>query len=150
MMPPELIIFLVAMSPIVELRGAIPLALKVYALPWWQAYGLAVLGNLVPLVIIVGLGRPISDFLSQNCSWSKRFFDWLFEKVRRKTEKLGRLGKDLTVVVLTALQIPFVGGWTGALAAFLLEVPAKRGIILVASGAIVAGLIVSALTFLFP
>ncbi|KKU86006.1 MAG: hypothetical protein UY15_C0017G0001, partial [Parcubacteria group bacterium GW2011_GWA2_47_9] len=47
-MPPELSTFLIAMSPIVELRGAIPVAIAVYHLPVWSAYLFSVLGNLVP------------------------------------------------------------------------------------------------------
>lgn len=148
MLSPELKVFLIAMSPIVELRGAIPLALKVYGLSWWQTYLLAVGGNLVPLMAIVVSGRPLSDFLSQHWSWSKRFFNWLFEKVRKKTEKLNKMGKEATVVVLTALPVPLVGGWTGALAAFLLGLPRKRSAILVSLGAAISGLIVTSLTLI--
>ena len=143
----ELTVFLVAMSPIVELRGAIPLALKIYNLPLWEAYILSVGGNLIPLLGIVVLGKPIAEFLSKRCSCFKAFFDWLFLKVGKKANLLlGKAGRDLTVLILTALPIPFVGGWTGAIAAFLLQVPAKRASFLVSLGAIISGIIVSLLT----
>lgn len=143
-MIPELKVFLVAMSPVIELRGAIPLAVKVYNLPLWEAYILSVVGNLVPLWGIVVLGRPIANALSKQCQCFKRFFDWLFFKIGRKANLLlGHFGRDLTVIVLTALPIPFVGGWTGAIAAFLLEVPAKKAVWLVAIGAMISGLIVA-------
>ncbi len=143
----ELKVFLVAMSPIVELRGAIPLALKVYHLPLWEAYVLSVAGNLVPLWGIVVLGRPIADWLSKQCRCFKKFFDWLFLKIGKKANLLlGNLGRDLTVIILTAIPIPFVGGWTGAIAAFLLEVPVKKAVWLVAIGAMISGIIVSFLT----
>ena len=146
MMPPELKVFLIAMSPIIELRGAIPVALSSYGLSIWSAYFFSVSGNLVPLIFIVVFGKPVSDWLSEKSLFFKRFFNWLFLKVREKTEKLGKLGKDLTVITLTALPVPFVGGWTGAIAAFLLQVPARRSAWLVAAGAIISGIIVSALT----
>lgn len=146
----ELKVFLVAMSPIVELRGAIPLALKVYNLPLWQAYVLSVAGNLIPLWGIVVVGRSIADALSRQCWCFKKFFDWLFLKVGQKTNLfLGNLGRDLTVLVLTAIPIPFIGGWAGAIAAFLLEVPAKKAVWLVTLGAIISGIIVSCLTIAF-
>lgn len=148
-MPAELLVFLVAASPIVELRGAIPLALKVYHLPVWSAYFFSVAGNLVPLLGIVFLGRPISDFLSVRLIWLKRFFDWLFAKVRSKTQRLNSLGKEATVLFLTALPVPFVGGWTGAIAAFLLEVAPARAGLAVTAGAMISGLIVTILTFIF-
>jgi len=142
----ELKTFLVAMSPIVELRGAIPLAYGVYKMPIWSAYLFSIAGNLVPLIGIVALAKPISQWLSERFSFFNKFFDWLFSKISKKTEKLGILGKDLIVVVLTAIPVPFIGGWTGALASFILEIPAKRGIILVSLGAMISGIIVSLLT----
>ena len=135
------------MSPIVELRGAIPLALKIYNLPLWEAYILSVGGNLIPLLGIVVLGKPIAEFLSKSCSCFKKFFDWLFLKVGKKANLLlGKVGCDLTVLILTAIPIPFIGGWTGAIAAFLLQVPAKRASFLVSLGAIISGIVVSFLT----
>lgn len=149
MMPPELTVFLVAMSPIVELRGAIPLALNVYHLSYWSAYLLSVSGNFIPLAGIVVLARPISQFLSARSRLFERFFFWLFSQARKKAEKLSRLGKSLTVVILTALPIPFVGGWTGALAAFALEIPLKRALVSLAIGVALAGLIVTGLTIIY-
>lgn len=145
-MIPELKTFLVAMSPIVELRGAIPLAYGVYGMSIWSAYFFSVAGNIVPLIGIVVLAKPISQWLSKRFNFFKKFFDWLFLKVNRKAEKLGVLGKDLVVVALTAIPVPFIGGWTGALASFILEVPGKRGIVLVSLGAMISGIIVSLLT----
>lgn len=149
MTSPELTVFLVAMSPIVELRGAIPLALNVYHLSYWSAYLLSVSGNFIPLAGIVILARPISQFLSSQSSFFERFFSWLFSRARKKTGKLSRLGKNLTVVILTALPIPFVGGWTGALAAFVLEISLKRALVLLAIGVSLAGLIVTGLTIIY-
>ncbi|MBI4359335.1 MAG: small multi-drug export protein [Candidatus Nealsonbacteria bacterium] len=148
-MSPELTVFLVAMSPVVELRGAIPLAVNVYHLSYALGYFLSVSGNFIPLAGIVILARPISRFLSARSSFFERFFAGLFSQTERKTQKLNRLGRDLTVFTLTALPIPFIGGWTGALAAFVLEVPRKRALLLLAGGVALAGAIVTALTLVF-
>jgi uncharacterized membrane protein len=142
----ELKVFLVAMSPLVELRGAIPLALGLYHLPLWSAYLLAVTGNFIPLALIVLLAKPLTDFLSQKSWLLKSFLDWLFERVRHKTVQLGRFGRFLTVVILTAIPIPLVGGWTGAVAAFLLELPLKRALPALGLGVTISGLIVSCLS----
>jgi uncharacterized membrane protein len=149
-MIPELKVFLVAMSPVVELRGAIPLALKVYHLPVFTAYLLSVLGNLVPLLSIVLVGRLLADFLSSKCVCLEKFFVWLFAKVGKKANLLlGKTGRDLTVLILTAIPIPFIGGWTGALSAIVLEVPRKKAVFLVAAGAMISGLIVLSLSLGF-
>ena len=44
----ELAVFLISMVPVVELRGALPVALA-YGLPWWKAFTIAVLGNVLPV-----------------------------------------------------------------------------------------------------
>ena len=53
------------------------------------------------------------------------------------------------MIILTALPIPFVGGWTGALAAFVLEIPLKRALVLLAIGVALAGLMVTGLTIIY-
>lgn len=145
-MIPELKTFLIAMSPIIELRGAIPLAYNSYGMTIWSAYFYSVLGNLVSLISIVVVMNPICQRLRARFVFFQRFFDWLFAKIKTKTKKLNFLGRNLIIVVLTAIPIPLIGGWTGALASFILEVPRKKSIILISLGAMISGIIVSILT----
>lgn len=146
-MIPEIKTFLIAMSPIIELRGSIPIALQIYKLPLWSAYLFSVLGNLVPLILIVGLLGPVSKFLSGKSHICSRFFNWLFSYTRRKHQtKFEKWGKNLAVVILVAIPIPFIGGWTGAIAAFVFGIQFKKALPLVIAGSLLAGIIVSALT----
>ena len=146
-MIPELKTFLIAMSPIVELRGSIPIALEVYNLPIWSAYLFSVLGNLVPLILIISVLEPISRFLSQKIYFFNRFFSWLFTHTGRTYQsKFEKWGKNLAVVILVAIPIPFIGGWTGAICAFLFGIPFKKALPLVVIGCLIAGLIVTGLT----
>ncbi|MFH0792297.1 MAG: small multi-drug export protein [bacterium] len=143
---PEIKTLLIAMSPLVELRGAIPIAITVYHLPIITAYMLAVIGNLVPLISIVLVGNPLAIWFSKLSPIFKTIIDFVFSKVRKKTEKLGMLGENLIVVTLTAIPIPFIGGWTGAISAVILGLPAKRAVLMVFLGTIISGIIVTALT----
>lgn len=146
-MIPELKIFLIAMSPIVELRGSIPLALGVYHLPIWSAYLFSILGNLVPLVLIIRFLDPISQFLSHQSYFLNRFFSWLFGHTRRAHQtKFEKWGKNLSIIILTATPIPFIGGWTGAICAFVFGIPFKKALPLVTAGCLLAGLIVTLIT----
>ncbi len=149
-MIPELKTFLIAMSPIVELRGAIPIALGVYKLPIWSAYFFSVLGNLVPLVLIIWLLDPISKFLSSRFYFLNRLFFWFFAHTRSANQsKIEKWGKNLAVVILVATPIPFVGGWTGAIAAFVFGLSFKKSLPLVIIGCLVAGIIVTLLSLGF-
>ncbi len=145
-MIPELKTFLIAMSPIIELRGAIPLAYNSYGMTIWSAYFYSVLGNLVPLIGIVVAINPVCQWLMAKFVFFQRFFDWLFAKIKAKTKKLNFLDRNLIIVALTAIPVPLIGGWTGALASFILEVPRKKAVVLVSLGAMISGIIVSVLT----
>jgi uncharacterized membrane protein len=144
---PEIQTFLLAMTPVGELRVSIPVALTVYQLPVWSAYFFSVLGNLVPLILIISLLGPISEFFSQRINFCQGFFNWLFSHTRSANQsKFEKLGKNLAVVILVATPIPFIGGWTGAIAAFVFGIPFKKALPLVIVGSSLAGLIVTLAT----
>ena len=84
---PILSTFILAMTPIGELRVALPLALTHYGLPFLTAYIVSVLGNFIPVVFIVYLLDPVQKFLSKHSRFFKWFFEKLFERTRRKHTK---------------------------------------------------------------
>ena len=48
-----LIVIAISAFPIVELRGALPLAINIFHLPWQYALLLAVIGNLIPVPLLL-------------------------------------------------------------------------------------------------
>ncbi len=78
-------VFLLAMTPIGELRAAIPVGLGVFHLNWLSVFVVSVIGNLVPVVFLLLFLEPISKFLSQNFKIFNRFFFWLFERTKKRT-----------------------------------------------------------------
>ena len=142
----ELEVFLIAMSPIFELRGSIPVALGVYHLPVWLAFLISVLGNIVPVVFILLLLESVSGYLSRHSRFSSRFFAWLFERTRKKHAKTFEYGRDLALMIFVAIPMPFTGAWTGALCAFVFGIPFKRAFPAIAGGVVIAGIIVTLTT----
>jgi uncharacterized membrane protein len=138
--------FLLAMIPIGELRISIPIALTTYNLDWLSTYFFSVIGNLIPVALLLRFLGPISGWLSENSKIFQRFFSWLFERTRKKynqsTEKYG----CLALTIFVAIPFPFTGGWTGALIAFLFGIPFKLAFPLIALGVMTAGGIVLAIT----
>ena len=54
MSPEEILnVLLIAALPIVELRGAIPVAIFTFDFPWYYALLLAIIGNLFPVPFIL-------------------------------------------------------------------------------------------------
>jgi len=142
----ELKIFLIAMSPIFELRGSIPVALGVYHLPIWSTYLVSIIGNLVPVVFLLLLLESVSGYLSQRSYFFNRFFTWLFERTRKKHANKFERWKEFALVIFVAIPIPFTGAWTGSLCAFVFGIPFKKAFPLIALGVIMAGLIVTLTT----
>lgn len=146
-MPPELITLLISMLPISELRGAIPVAISVYDIPALSAFFWAVLGNIIPVIFILwGLDLLINRFLVHRIYILNRFFTWLFERTRRNHSRKFERWKELALVILVAIPLPFTGAWTGALAAFVFGIPIKRAFPLIVLGVLIAGIIVTCVT----
>lgn len=143
-LPDVLAILVVAMIPIAELRGAIPLGILGLDVPASVTFGWAVVGNFVPVPIIVFALGPVSEWLRRHIRFFDRFFEWLFERTQRKYGGRMERWRDLALISFVAIPLPFTGAWTGALAAFLFGVPARRALPLIAVGILIAGVIVTA------
>lgn len=143
--PPELVTIFVAMIPIAELRVSLPLALGVYKLPLFSAFLYSFIGNIIPVFFILWFFGPVSRFLIRHSSFFRKFFNWLFERTRRKYRKNSeRYGVLIALILFVAIPLPVTGAWTGSLAAFLFGVPYKKAILTIVLGVLIAGMIVSA------
>jgi uncharacterized membrane protein len=135
-----------SMLPITELRGAIPFSLTFYKLPVFETYVAAVIGNIIPVFFILLFLPSIVKYLSRNSKFFAKFFEWLFERTRRKFyTKHARFG-DWALVLFVAIPLPVTGAWTGALAAWLFGISYKKSVGLIFVGLLISGLIVTLLT----
>jgi uncharacterized membrane protein len=142
----ELIVFIVSALPIFELRGSIPVAINVFHFPWYYAFLLAIIGNMLPIpFILLFLNGAIR--LMKKITFTRKFVDWLFDRTWQKSgmiQKYERVG--LTVFV--GVPLPFTGAWTGAIAATILGFSFKRAFISIFMGVIIAAVIVTCLSLL--
>jgi uncharacterized membrane protein len=145
-MPPEIIILLLAMAPISELRGAIPLGVLKYGLPFWKVFGISVLGNLIAVFFALLFLKYGADFLSKHWKFFKKVFDWFSERTMKKVSDKVRKYEEIGLCLFVAIPLPFTGGWTGAIGAFILGLPFKVGFVIVSLGVLIASVIVSVLT----
>lgn len=106
-----LMTFLIAMVPVLELRGAIPAGIAA-GLPPAAAAAAAILGNLVPIPFLILLLRRIFGWLRKS-SWVGPKIDWL----ERRAHLKGRIVKKyrtIGLIILVAIPLPGTGAWTGA------------------------------------
>lgn len=137
---------LIAMTPVGELRVALPLALTHYDLPLAVAFPVSVIGNMLPVVGIVYLLEPVSDFMSRHSRVARRFFEWLFSHTRRRHSRRFEAAGALALITFVAIPLPMTGAWSGALAAFVFGVKPHVSLPLIALGVVIAGVIVTAVT----
>ena len=140
-----LIVFFVSMVPIVELRGAIPIA-ESMNLNIFAYYPIAIIGNMLPVPIIYLFARKILEW-GKDKKFIGKFFTWCLEKGKKGGEKLeataGNSGIFWALLLFVGIPLPGTGAWTGTLAASLLDLDFKTSILAVSFGVILAGVIMS-------
>jgi len=147
---PEIKTLLTAMTPIGELRAALPIALLSYKMNILPAYILSVLGNMIPVFVLILFWKYSVKFFMQNFKICEKFFNWLFERTRKKFEgKYNKWGK-LALVIFVAIPLPVTGAWTGSLAAWLFDFKYWESILLIFLGVCVSGIIITLLSLSYP
>ena len=144
-----LIVFLVSMGPIVELRGAIPIAAGM-GLPMVTSYIICVIGNMLPVPIIFLFARKVLIWGADK-KYIGKFFSWCIDKGERGGEKLkSKAGRGLYVALMLFVGIPLpgTGAWTGTLAASFLDMDFKKSVIACMGGVLLAGIIMGVLSAL--
>jgi len=138
--PRELLVFFAAMLPIGELRAGIPLGLLL-GMPGEAVFFWAELGNILIILLVLKALGPISAWLMKHSKWCDRVFTKLFHHTRTKhSAKMEKMG-EVFIVLLTTIPLPGTGAWTGALLAFLFNVPYWRAILLIFIGNILCGIL---------
>lgn len=138
--------FLMAMVPIIELRGAIPYGAGIAGIPIWQAALIAVLGNLLPVPFLVVFTRDVFALMRKKSDK----LNSIVLRMERKADK----NKDVVLryefwglVILVAIPLPGTGAWTGALVAAMMDMQLKRAFPAIALGVVVAAFIVTWVTY---
>lgn len=142
----ELCVFFCSMLPVIELRGAIPLAWG-FGLPWYEAFMIAVLGNILPIPLILLFINMLIKWMSKSkiklCNKFANFLLGKVEKNREKIEKYSFWGLCLFV----AIPLPATGAWTGALVAATIGMKPGKAILSSIIGVLIAGTIVTLIMY---
>lgn len=140
-----LIVFFVSMVPIVELRGAIPIA-ESLNLNIFLYYPIAIIGNMLPVPIIYWFARKVLEW-GKDKKIIGKFFTWCLTKGEKGGEKLkasaGNNGIFWALLIFVGIPLPGTGAWTGTLAASFLKLDFKTSITAISLGVILAGIIMS-------
>lgn len=135
------------MVPVIELRGAVPIGIG-WGLPFWLVLLVSVLGNLVPVPILIPFAGKVLHF---GAGLPK--IGWFFQKIitigEEKIQKAKNGGRTFLVMLylFVAIPAPGTGAWTGCLIATLLGMPLRRAFLPIAAGVLTAGLLMGMASF---
>lgn len=140
-----LMTFFISMVPVLELRGAIPLAVAA-GLDIPTALIVAIIGNLVPVPFIIIFIRKIFKWMQSQSQRLAAIVHKMEAKANAKKDQVLKY-EFWGLLLLVAIPLPGTGAWTGALVAAMLDMQLKRAFPAIAVGVVVAGLIVTIATY---
>lgn len=135
----------VSMMPVIELRGAIPIA-TANGLSLWIAIGIAIIGNMVPVPFIIIFIRKIFEWMRKK---SERLNKLVvrFEKKAEKHKKTVLKYEFWGLFILVAIPLPGTGAWTGALVAAMMDMRLRSALPAIFMGVTAAGAIIAFITY---
>ena len=138
--------FLISMVPVIELRGAIPLAVGM-GLDYHIAIPVAMVGNLVPVPFIIFFIRKIFGWMRTKLPKFNRLIDKLENRANARSETVLR-SAFWGLFIFVAIPLPGTGAWTGAMIAAMLDMRLKKAFPAIVLGVVTAGVIVTVVTAL--
>ena len=140
-----ILVGLISMVPIIELRGAIPIA-ESLGLNIFAYYPIAIICNILPVPIIYLFARKVLEW-GKDKKIIGKFFTWCLDKGEKGGEKLkrsaGNRGIFWALLIFVGIPLPGTGAWTGTLAASFLKLDFKTSISAITLGVLLAGIIMS-------
>lgn len=142
-----LLTMLISMVPVVELRGGIPAGVAL-GLPISAALLAAVLGNMLPVPFVILFIRRIFKWVRIHIPRLGGFVDRLEARAYAKinNKRLVRW-QAWGLLLFVAIPLPGTGAWTGSLIAALMDLRLKNAVPVIFVGVVIAGLIMTALTY---
>ncbi|MEW6087276.1 MAG: small multi-drug export protein [bacterium] len=134
---PEIKIFLMSMVPVIEARGAIPVAIQIYGMHWFKAFILSVAGNVIPVAPILLILGYFLKFLTRTAFYNK-ISTGLAEYKQGKNEIIEKY-ETLGLMVLVSIPFPILGIWSAGILAFLLGVKFWHAFISISLGVFISG-----------
>ncbi|SVC15491.1 uncharacterized protein METZ01_LOCUS268345 [marine metagenome] len=139
-------VFVAAMMPVGELRISIPIGIHVLDLPWYLVLPISIIGNLLPVLLLVPALHIGATRLRKHPTFLTKILDWRAASLlHTHNNQFAKYGSTF-LVLLVAVPLPMTGAWTGSLASWVFGIPARKSILLIAAGVVIAGTIVTLLT----
>lgn len=144
--PHWLATILMAMTPVGELRLALPVAVLAFHFPVWKAVLLSVIGNAIPPMIILLFAKRFHEYVDKKSGILSKGWLKVLHRAQKKFagdyQKYGLVG----LLLFVGIPLSFTGAWTGALGAFVFGIPFRKAWPFVLGGIIISSFLTLLIT----
>ncbi len=137
---------LISVTPVLELRASIPIAILKYELSPLEALIISCIGGIIVAAISLALLPVIVHIAEKHIPFVESILNKIFAHTRKKhSEKMNLLG-DIFLVIFVAIPLPGSGFFSGSIIAYLFGIKFWKALLLIGTGIIFSGIIVTFLT----
>ncbi len=145
-LPPEVAVFLLAMTPIIEVRGSIPLAIGFYNMSPLAAIVWSFLGNITAGFLVIVTAMPIVHWVIARYAPVRHVWEKYIHRIETRNRAAFEKWGAIALVLFVAIPLPMTGVFAGAVASTIFQVPLRRSLPLLLIGSIIASLLVATVT----
>ena len=140
----DIFLMLLSMVPVVELKGAIPVAAAI-KVKWYRALLCTTTGNIIPMPFVLSYGSRFFEKLKKI-----KWIDTFLSKINYYLDNQGEfLKRHASLAIVLAISVPFtgIGGWGGSVIASMIDLDKKKAFIAIAVGIFISGIITTGVTY---
>lgn len=142
-------VMVIAMAPVIELKGAMPIGLAL-GLGVWETFTAALIGSCLPSPVLILIIRKFLEWAGGcKIEFLNKFATFLDHKIQKGMSKdTFKRSALLGLFIFVAIPLPTTGVWTGSMIAGVLKLRMKYALPVIILGNTVAGLIVLSMSYL--
>lgn len=134
----ELITMVASMTPMYELKNALPMAVSV-GIPLKKALILTIAGNIAPIMPMLYFLEPLSVKMERNMFWAE------FLNVLNVRTLAGQRVISAILVLFVACPLPVTGIWLACAIASIFKLRFRYAFCAIALGVILGGIVIAVL-----
>lgn len=137
-------VFVISLMPILELRGGL-IAASLLKVPPVPAYIISIIGNLIPIPLILWFLDYVFVFMKKH-NILKKFVLFCERKGNEKKDSIEKYG-FWGLVLFVGVPLPGTGAWTGCLIATMLRMNKKKAFLATLLGVVMASIIMMLVSY---
>jgi len=138
-----LMLIFISLLPWIELRGSIPVGITMGFNPIY-VFAICTATDILLIPVLLAFFRYVMPLVLRIESLN-RFYQWNVVSTLKRYEKYKKW-EELGLALFVAIPLPFTGVYSGTFVSYVLNLKKKEAFLSIASGATLAGIVVTALS----